>query len=288
MLNNEQKQSITALVKSHIGNCKSQNEAAAVLKNVSPATLSQIVNDNWTNIAEKMWLSIAKQLGWQQGTWVVVPIRPSVELRSFLNDAANWSIVHGVIADAGSGKSQTARDFAKDVDNVFHLMCNEFWNKKQFLSEILAQMGEDSSGMNAFDMVNRIVTKMLTMPNPLLIIDEADKLNDGALHLFITLFNQLEGKCGIVMMATDHLEKRITKGIRLNRKGYKEIYSRLGGRFIHLSPVTAPHIEAIAKANGVDTALNVNRIVNESGNDIRRVKKLVITLLNKEADKAVA
>lgn len=284
-LNNEQKQSIAALVENHVNSCNSQNEAAAVLKSVSAATLSQIRNAKWDAINDKMWLSIAKQLGWQQGTWVTVPITPARELQTVLNDAANWAIVHGIIAEAGSGKTHIAKSYAKENDNVFHLVCNEFWNRKQFLGEILMAMGEDSSGMNAYDMLNRIISKVLSMHNPLLIIDEADKLNDGALYLFISLYNQLEDKCGIVMMATDHLEKRINKGRQLNKKGYKEIYSRIGRRFVHLEPVRPADVEAICKANGLENPVDITRIINSSDSDLRRVKKQLINLLNKEADK---
>ena len=57
-LNEEQKQSIAALVESHVQSCKSQNEAANLMKDVSSATLSQIRNNNWNLIADKMWLSV--------------------------------------------------------------------------------------------------------------------------------------------------------------------------------------------------------------------------------------
>lgn len=287
-LNQEQKSQIAALVENHVQSCNSQNEAVMALKNVSTATISQIRNGNWASISDKMWISLAKQLGWEEGSWNTVLITPAKELRAYLNDAANWNIVHGVVAEAGTGKTHIAREFAKENEHVFHLVCNEFWNKKQFLSEILTTMGEDSSGMNAYDMVNRIVQKILGMPNPLLILDEADKLNDGALYLFITLFNQLEGKCGIVMLSTDHLEKRIRKGIRLNKKGYKEINSRLGHKFITLEPIRQKDIEAVCHANGIENPIEVNRIVNDSFGDLRRVKKHIIMLLNKQAEMKVA
>lgn len=293
-LNSEQKQSIAILVENHVQSCASQNAAAKALKDVSAATLSQIKNGNWELINDKMWLSLAKQLGWEQKSWVAVPIKASITIKAFLNDAANWSIVHGLIGDAGTGKTETAKAFVKEHDNAFHVVCNEFWNKKQFLSEILAKMGEDASGLNAYDMVNRIVSKVLGMSNPVLIFDEVDKLNDGTLYLFITLYNQLEDKCGIVTMATDHFEKRITKGIKLSKKGYKEIYSRLGKRFIQIPPVSSEDVASICKANGVDNPIEVSRIVNTSADetslkneykgDIRRAKKSVITLLNKQAE----
>ena len=82
-------------------------------------------------------------------------------------------------------------------------------------------------------------------------MDEADKLSDQVLYFFITLYNQLEDHCGIVLLATDYLEKKIRKGLRLNRKGYKEIYSRIGRRFIPLRAVNLTDITGVCIANGI-------------------------------------
>lgn len=280
MLNQIQKKQIAALVQAHVECCKSQNEAAHVL-DVSAATISQIRAGNWQNIDDKMWLKVGKQLGFQQGEWNTVLTRPAHNLRLLLNDAANWSMVYAITGDPGLGKSHIAREFAQRNGHTFHIVCNEFWNKKQFLQELLATMGTDPSGMSAHDMINKIVDVVLGLENPLIIIDEADKLNDGALYLFITLYNKLEDKCGIVLMATDHLEKRINKGRRLNRKGFKEIFSRLGRKFINLPPIEEKDVDAVCKANGIDSTVFIKQIWNDSEGDLRRVKRKIHALRHK-------
>ena len=285
MLNQEQKQQIAALVQVHIDSCKSQNDAARVLS-VSPATLSQIKNANWQNIDEKMWLKIGKQLGFTQGKWSTVMTRSATMLHVLLNDASNWSIVYGITGSPGCGKSHIAREFAANNANVFHISCDEFWNKKQFLQELLTKMGEDPSGMNCNDMMGKIVNVMLGLENPLIILDEADKLNDPVLYLFITLYNRLEDKCGIILMATDHLEKRINKGLRLNRKGYKEIFSRLGRKFIKLPEVSEKDILSVCKANGVESSISITEIWNDSEGDLRRVKRKIHAIKNREKQAA--
>ncbi len=194
-------------------------------------------------------------------------------LHVLLNDASNWNQVYGITGSPGCGKSHIAREFAASNANVFHISCDEFWNKKQFLQELLAKMGDDPSGMNCNDMMGKIVNVMLGLENPLIILDEADKLNDPVLYLFITLYNRLEDKCGIILMATDHLEKRINKGLRLNRKGYKEIFSRLGRKFIKLPEVSEKDILSVCKANGVESSISITEIWNDSEGDLRRVKE---------------
>ncbi len=70
--------------------------------------------------------------------------------------------------------------------------------------------------------------------SPLIVLDEADKLSDQVLYFFISLYKQLEDHCGIILTATSYLRARIEKGLRLNRKGYAEIFSRIGRKFVEL------------------------------------------------------
>jgi hypothetical protein len=100
-------------------------------------------------------------------------------------------------------------------------------------------------------------------------------LSDQVLYFFITLYNQLEEECGIVLQATNHLEKRLMKGIRLNKKGYNEIWSRIGRKCIELTGVTADDIASICLANGVDNEKLIDRIIDDSESDLRRVKRKV-------------
>ena len=58
-------------------------------------------------------------------------------------------------------------------------------------------------------------------------VDEADKLSDQVLYFFITL-NKLEDHCGIVLMATDYLQKKITRASVLTRRATRKYTAVLG------------------------------------------------------------
>ena len=77
------------------------------------------------------------------------------------------------------------------------------------------------------------------------------------------------------MCATQFLEKRVLRGVRNNRRGFREIYSRVGRKFIPMPIVCRGDIEAVCIANGVTAKAEINRIVNDSDCDLRRVKRLV-------------
>lgn len=259
----------------------SQNKAANSLNGVSSALLSQIANNNWESISETMWRNVASQIGHSSKEWVCVETTDFKMINYFLDDAKNNANVFAMTGDAGSGKSKTFELYVQDNKNAYLLSCAEYWNRKEFLVQLLTAMGVDYSGFTVAEMMNEIIKKLKSQENPLMILDEADKLPDTVLYFFITLYNRLEDHCGIVLCATDHLSKRISKGIKLNKKGYKEINSRIGRKFIELKGVNFTDVTQICIANGVESPKDIKDIFNDSECDLRRVKRKIHAVKNR-------
>ena len=262
----------------------SQNKAATSLDGVSSATISKLLNLEWELITDNMWRNIATQIGFSTKEWVIVETRDFKLLTGVLEDAQENSLVLAVIGEAGSGKSLVSKTYQETHKNTFVLSCNEFWNRKIFMQELLQVMGKDSSGLTVGEMMSDIVHHLKVAESPLLIMDEADKLTDQVLYFFISLYNRLEDHAGIVMLATDHLEKRIKRGLRLNKKGYKEIYSRLGRRFISLKGASVTDISAVCIANGVTDKMDIKQVIDDSECDLRRVKRKVHAVKKSKAN----
>lgn len=277
MINVEQKQQIKNALVAYIEQKGSQNKASKTI-GVSGATLSQIVNGNWENIADEMWRKVSAQIGNKDNEWVIVRTRDFQLIEHLLTDAKEHSNVYGIVGEAGSGKSEALKAFEKDNPHTYLLDCNEFWNRKYFLAEMLTAMGRDYSGLTVAEMMNEVVRLLKSQPIPLLMLNEADKLSDQVLYFFITLYNLLEGHCGIILIATDHLEKRIKRGLKLNKKGYKEIYSRIGRKFIELKGVGSSDIQQICIANGIEDNKLIKEIIEDSEFDLRRVKRKIHAL----------
>jgi DNA transposition AAA+ family ATPase len=194
----------------------------------------------------------------------------------YLDHAQMQSEVFGIVGNTGHSKTFAAKQYAAVTRNAWHVECKEHWNKKMFLQSLLALMHQDSSGTNIGEMMQQIVNYVRSLNEPsIIILDEADKLDDKVLYFFISLYNELEDKCGIIMLATDYLKKRIDRGVERNKKGYKEILSRLGGKFIVLAPNSDKDIEKICQANGLNEAIHITEAVNESKGDLRRVKRVI-------------
>lgn len=273
-MKDQEKLTITGLLKEYCNGFESQNKAANSLKNVSGPTISQILNGKTDLISDKMWLNIAKQIGFKASSWQNVETYNYKVIKAVLQDAKEMSRVHAIIGGAGWGKDTAAKDFAIEERNVYVVNCNEYFNKKYFLMELLSKMGLGVSGTIP-ELVQRVVRHINMTIQPQIIINEADKLKDEVLYFFITFYNLCEDKCSIVLMSTDQLEQRLIRGITHNKKGYNEIFSRLGRRFIKLKQPSKSDITAICTANGVTEPEDIMEIYNSSEGDCRRVKKLV-------------
>lgn len=276
----ERKQLIANALQQFCANAGSQNKAANKLSNVSAATITQVLNGNWENIADGMWRRIAKQIG-VDDTWVFcAETHTAQRFTAYLNDAQHHATVHAIIEREGGGKSETALYYTNNNANAWRVKCAEFMNRKTFLAAILQAMGKDASG-NAAEMMESILNAINELDEPLLILDEVDKLTDPVFRFIITFYNELEDRCGIVLLGTDHLRKRIERGVRLNKMGYKEVFSRIGRRFVSIKvndDEKRADIEAIVKANGITKAIDITQVINACDLDLRRVKKLVHAL----------
>jgi len=275
-MDNVTKQQISDQLRKYVENMAggSANKASKMLNGISNAYISLMLNNKWESISDEGWRNLQKQLFASNNGWRAVNTKASTLLIRLFDDAKSNANTFGIIGDAGCGKTFTALKYAEG-ENVFLVCCNEYYNRKTFLGELLQTMGKDGGGFTVAEMMQAVIQTIRKIENPIIILDEADKLSDQVLYFFISLYNLLNGKCGLVLMATDHLEKRIEKGVRTNRKGYKEIFSRLGRKFISLPKPSKKDVSEVVRANGIADELTITEIFNSSEYDLRRVERLV-------------
>ena len=277
------KQNIVNALRKYCERYESQNKASASLKDVSSATISQMINGKWELIKDEMWRNVASQIGYKDERWEAAETSGYRVVHRILDDIKENALVMAIIGAAGSGKTFALKNYMESNKQVYVLACNEYWNRKLFLSELLIAMGRDYSGYTVGEMMSEVVRGLKTQGTPLLILDEADKLSDQVLYFFITLYNQLEDECGIVLCATNHLEKRLKRGVKLNKKGYSEIWSRLGRKCIELEGVNAADIVSICELNGIVDRKQIDAIIADSESDLRRVKRKIHATIKKQS-----
>ena len=255
----------------------SKNMAAASLKDISAATISNILNGKWNLISDEMWRRLEAKLVKNEG-WQIFSTSAYQDMTTYLRYAQEQSSVMWVAAPAGIGKSTAAASYTALNRNVFRLTCAPDMSRADFVHELASQVGVRTNGMGTRQAFQETLRYLVTLDRPLLIFDEADKLADNVMYYFISIYNALEDRCGIVFLSTAAIKKRIAKGVTKDKRGYDEIESRICRRYIDLTPVTAGEIEQICLANGLQEAAAIARVkadVKGFGNDLRRVKQSV-------------
>ena len=270
----DEKQQIAARLKEYCDKMGSQNKAARSLNGTSTATVSKMLSGQWDTISDELWRAVAAQIGHDTSAWQIVKTGAYKRMAFLMEQAKEESLVIAITGFAGCGKTEAIKSYAKGRQNVYHLMCSEYWNRPTFINKLLRALGKDVGG-SVSDQMDAIVETLNSADAPLIILDEADKLRDQVLYFFISLYNQLEGHCGIIMVATEYLKNRIERGVRLKKKGYEEIYSRIGRKFVQLQVINGEDIAAVCKANGVNDPKTIQEIIAGAECDLRRVKRAV-------------
>jgi DNA transposition AAA+ family ATPase len=270
-MNNKEKKAIKTKLASFVKIRGSQVKAAKAI-GVSSATVNQLLNDNWELISDQMWRHIAAQINFVKSPYVIAETRGYRRMYSLLQESQSTPLVIAVVGSAGCGKTAAIKSYCEQNKNAYHLCCSEYWNRKQFLVELLQCMGESYIGLTVANMVDDIVKVLKKKNRPLIVLDECDKLSDQVLYFFITLYNKLEDHAGIVLCSTDYFRRRIEFGVRVARKGYQEIYSRIGRRFIPIQMPSAGDINAICVANDVNDEQEIQTIIEKAERDLRSVK----------------
>lgn len=261
-----------------------QAKAAASLRGVSSATISLILSGRGEEVRESMWLHLQEQL-LENKQMKVAETAIYSELTALLASAQEDKLVMSLIANAGSGKTFTSKQYEVENKEVYRVACSEFWTKNDFVDELLRSLGESSDGYTKKERINRAIEVIKRKRNPLIIFDEFDKLNDNVWFFFVTLYNELEDKCGMILLSTDYIRLRIEKGLRLNKRGYNEFWSRLGRRCVRLEPIAYEDIKAVCEANGISNSSEIEDIAKDSEGDLRRVARKIYSANKKQSSK---
>lgn len=277
-----EKRIIVENLKSYVQRYPSQNKAAGSLEGISAGTLSSMINGNWSRISDAMWTKVSEQVkptGSNSATgWTIVETGAYQEISYAMQDAQEYMNVTWIVGEAGCGKTTTGRLYAEEHKEAFYILCSEDMLKGEFVRTIARKLGIRSEGYTVRELWQEIIDSIIQMESPLIIFDEADKLPESVFQYFISMYNNLEDRCGVVFLSTDYIKRRISNGLRYGRKGYKEIFSRIGRKYFDLEPTSAQDVYAICTANGITSREDIDKIIKEGDGydfDLRRVKKSV-------------
>ena len=258
--------------------------AVATFCNVSESVISQMKAGTYTTKGDAAWLDIANKLGWKPEStmgkkeWVIVETRDYKNIHKIVSDAKNQSMFMAISDIGGAGKSAPLKDIAEKnkANNIFYIECLD-WGKREFLESLCQLLGIDIT--RGYKTPNKLLELVIDffqrrkLQQPLLIVDQANDLKDSAKRIFIPLYNRCEDTLGVVVSGTENLEDEIKKGIRFKKKGFDEIDSRFGRKYLTLLGNTKEDATKICQANGVTDKSKIDSFFEEC-NPIRKIVKI--------------
>jgi hypothetical protein len=273
-MTNEQKRQVRDALIRYAGNFHTQSEAAESLQGISASTISQVKNNNWELLSERLWHHIARQVGFYCGEWQPADTSAYMLLRILFSDAQHYAMAYGIAMGTGLGKTFTASHYGRENSDVFYIAGNEQSNRKSFITALLTSAGVEAKG-TVPEMMEQFTNLISEKEEPLLLIDDAHKLKDRVLHLVVLLANSVSGNAGIVMMGDERLRTRIIDGLRMKKVGYDDIYKSIGRRVITLDNLGPKDVELVCRANGISDDEIIARI-NQECDDLHAAAGMIM------------
>ena len=260
----------------------------AVSLGINSAQYSRIKNGETERVlSDQNWISLARHLGvnlsdapeWRTAQ---TPVFQFITAQLEMCQRNSMSAMLCDLSDIG--KTYTAQHYAKTHRNAVYVDCSQVKSKTRLVRTIAKSFGVGSTGRFT-DVYEDLVYYLKTLPDPLVILDEAGDLYYEAFLEIKAMWNATDGVCGWYMMGADGLKAKIQRAIDNKKVGYTELFSRFGKRYGTVIPmeaeerrkVTQATAMMIIKANckeGTDTSAVLRRTLGDDGMpSLRRIYK---------------
>lgn len=261
MQTNEEKRAIANNLLSHMKSTGLSAAKIAVQLNISPALMSNMLNEKWDQISAEKWAAVQALVTPQAG-WTLVETANFATIRELASHCAANALMRCTIGYSGAGKTTALTHIARKTPNAFYVLAQESMTRKEFVEAILESLGvEYTATINK--MIKKAASELMKRPNALLMIDDAGKLSGSKLHVIQQLYDLTENRAGILISAVDYFYDNLQKGSVSGKMGYPELQTRIG----YKQPL---HIPTKAEKAAIIAANCPNGAPNED--DIKPIK----------------
>lgn len=275
MISEKQKQETILAIRSRIEESGVSQNRLATLAKVSNATISNMLREKWDSISDAMWRKIRTALGFGE---LAIETSQFTDIIAALVDCKVELGARIIDGRTGLGKTAASRYFQYSrTDETYLVRCGGDMTAKEFLQEVARSVGASEQGSRS--QIRMAISSKLGRDNmPLLIIDEAENLKDGVYPSLKALYDDLEGKAGIVLIgANAYLEELKTKASRRRPGCFPQIYSRFKQNATAIGPMTKDDVAVCLDAYGINDRSLTNQLYNtcEDYRDLfREIRKI--------------
>jgi len=262
----------------------------AISLGINNAQFSRIKNGDLTKVlADAVWITLARRQGISVNNapaWKIASTPVFEFITAQLEICQNEGISSLLCDLSDIGKTITAVHYAKTHKNAVYCDCSQVKSKQKMIRYIAKEFGVGNSGKYA-DVYEDLVFYLKTLPNPLIILDEAGDLQYDAVLEIKALWNATEHTCGYYMLGADGLQEKMRRAIDHKKVGYTELFSRFGKKYGKVIPIGKEESEKllnrtaamIIKANAGE-GMDVNKLLRQTmGEDNRPSLRRIYTKL---------
>jgi hypothetical protein len=280
MLTTEIRNKILSAIEANRANYPSDAKHAASL-GISTSVYSALRNGktdrmmsdaNWITVARRLGVSLHGGMEWKAANTATFQfITSQLEL-------CQQSALSAILCDQPNiGKTFTARFYVAGHANAVYIDCSQVKTKLKLIRKIAGEFGTSSRGTYS-DVYEDLVYYLRSIPNPLIILDEAGDLTYEAFLELKALWNATERCCAWYMMGADGLKEKINRSIECKKVGYTEMFSRYGDRYSKVTPddgkerlaFMMDQARVVAKVNA-PAGTDINTLVRKAQGGLRRV-----------------
>lgn len=203
----------------------------AVFSRIKKGERDGILRDaQWLTIARKLNVSTTKR------EWKVARTEVFDLIEEDVVFCKTYAKSRMFVDDCGIGKTFTAKYLSRTLENCFYIDASQCKTRHLFTRALARTIGVDSVG-RLYDVKEDIKYYLRTLPDPIVIIDEAGDLDRPAFLDLKEYWNATENSCGWYLMGAEGLREYIRRGRVNKRVGFDEIFSRFSERYSSVVPV---------------------------------------------------
>lgn len=230
----------------------SQNDLA---KKSNVSYLSNMMNGRFTytcpkskvekEIKDMYFEALAKYIGFpfEKEYWPVIDELPQFrDVITELLEAKQNCATRVIFGEAGSGKTFAVEKFKSKMPvGTFVVTCFKPDKLKDLVWKIEDAMRLSDRTGNASERIRRINMELYKMSRkgeqPIIIFDESESLTLNTLPGIKDIYDAVFRNCGIVLIGTNQLYKKLTKMRTGDKDGIPQLYSRLKAGFRYLDNI---------------------------------------------------